>query len=96
MFSKPKSPPAAASPSPLLSVGKLGHEGDVVGGPVLVGQPAVLGLLHRAVLGQVQQRDWDQRLVRVEDVVQGALEVLAHIGPLRSTGNRLDTLLYVE
>lgn len=74
----------ASRKSSLLSEGKLCHEGDVVRGPVLVGQPRVLGLLHCAVLWQVQQRHRDQRLMGVEDVVQGALEVLAHICPLHA------------
>lgn len=52
--------------------------------------------VHVALLGQIQHRAGHQGVIGVQDVVQGALEVLAHIGPLRSTGNRLDTLLYVE
>lgn len=67
----------------LLLVLELGHKGNVIGRPMLIGQTAGLVLLHQALVRQVQQRNRHQRFAREEDIVQRALEVLAHIRELR-------------
>lgn len=63
-----------------ISEGELGHEGDVVRGPGVIGEARRGARLDLRLLRQLQDRPRGQAVRGVEDVVQGALEAAGDIG----------------
>ena len=72
----------------LRAIGKFSHEGDVVGGPGLIGQARVGTWFHLGLLRQLQHGRGDQGVVGVQDVIQRAQEVLSNVCELQATTGR--------
>ena len=67
----------------LRAIGEFSHEGNVIGGPGLVGEASSGAGLHFSLLWQLQHGCGNERVIRVQDVVQRARKVLPNVCELQ-------------